>query len=240
MLRGLYESAMGMNARLTLQDVIANNLANVNSTGFQREMIAIQSRPMAHGADVGGTGSAANAALSTEVTLFRDTQPGVQQETGNRGDVALEGRGYLVAQTANGPRLFRSGSLQANAQGNLALPTGQLVEGVGGAPIRVGSANWTISAQGNIEAGGQVLGRLHLVQAQGDVIPEGGGFSTAASVTDLPPGAIKVRGGYLEHSNVDPIHEMVEMIAGMRAYEAGQRAIQAQDQTLQNLFTLLQ
>lgn len=233
-----------MTARLTMQDVIANNLANANSTGFQRQMVAVQAytvTPPTVGATLpSAPADAAKSAMATEIALYQDTQPGILKQTGNKGDVALQGEGYFVAETAKGPRLFRSNTLQPNAQGYLSLPTGELVQGAGGGSIAVGTRSWAISAQGTIEADGQVLGRLRVVRPDGDVTPEGGGFSVAPRITELPPSAVTVRSGYLEHSNVEPMREMVEMIAGMRAYEAGQRAIQAQDQTLQNLFTLLQ
>lgn len=243
MLRGLYESAVGMNARLIMQDVIANNLANVNSTGFQRELIAMQSRPILTGGAAAGAATSANSTQITDLTRVQDTRPGVQQETGNKGDIALSGKGYLVTQIDDKPQLFRSGSLRADSQGFLALTTGERVEGVGGGPIRVGTADWSISEQGNVEAEGKIVGRLRIVQVQGEMSREGSGFSKpseAARITDLPLGSVQVRSGYLERSNVDTVHEMVAMIEGMRAYEAGQRAIQAHDQTLQSLFTLLQ
>lgn len=238
MLRGLYESAVGMAARLTLQDVIANNLANVDSTGFQREVAALRARPATPG---GSAGAARSSPLTLEAISARDPSAGVVRETGVAGDVALEGPGYLVVQTARGPRLLRSGSLRANGSGELSLASGEPVLGVDGRPIAVGAGAWRIKEEGTVSgADGRALGRLRLVLPTGPVRPDGGALAVADAVADARPGAVRVLAGCLERSNVEPVQEMVAMIAGMRAYEAGQRAIQAQDQTLQNLFSLLQ
>ena len=242
MLRGLYEGAMGMVARQTLQDITANNLANVNSTGFQREVLAVHGRFAlpAEKRSTNPTDSPFKTPYATEPFAVRDTSPGNVQPTSNPHDVALSGPGYLMAQAADGPKLVRSATLSVNGRGELALPTGEPILGVSGAPIPVGSADWKIDDSGAVvNSRGQLLGRMRLVQAQGAVVPVGNGMSTAQSVADAAPGTLQVLPSHLERSNVDPIREMVNMISGMRAYEAGQKSIQAQDQTLENLLTLL-
>lgn len=240
MLRGLYESAQGMISRLTLQDVSANNLANINSTGFQREIAAIHTRRLptrSGGADARDPLSAPRAG---DPLVVKDTRPGVLQQTGNPGDVALNGPGYFVVGGASAPRLLRSGSLSLNGSGEIALATGQPVLGIDGRSIRPGGPGWEISPDGVVRtAQGRALNRLRVVEAQGGVQPVGESLVTAPTLVDVPPAQISVRTGYLEGSNVNPMEEMVDTISGMRAYEAGQHAIQAQDETLQNLFSLL-
>ena len=240
MLRGLYESATGMRARQILQDVTANNLANVNSTGFQRQVVALHSSYVLTEKTRASNPSPFNTAFATEPIATRDTTPGLVQPTSNPHDVALSGPGYLMVKTSDGDRLVRSASLTLNASGEVALPTGEPVLGASGAPIPVGSSDWKISESGTITSrNGQVLGRLRLVMPNTPLTPTGNGMSAAAEVRVLAPGTVNVLSGHLERSNVDPVREMVDMISGMRAYEANQKSIQAQDQTLENLFTLL-
>ncbi|WP_395095051.1 flagellar hook-basal body protein [Armatimonas sp.] len=240
MLRGLYESAMGMMARQAHQDITANNLANVNSTGFQREVLALSSRFALPEAKRSATASPFTTPIATDPISVRDTTPGTIQPTGNPHDVALSGPGYLMVQSANGPRLVRSASLTLNNRGEVALPTGEPILGVSGAPIPLGGSDWKIDETGSIRnSQEQLLGRMRLVQAQGPVTPAGNGMSIAQNITSAAPGSVTVLSGSLERSNVDPIREMVNMITGVRAYEAGQKSVQAQDSTLENLFTLL-
>lgn len=240
MLRGLYESAQGMISRLTLQDVSANNLANVNSTGFQREVAAIHTRrlPLRSGGE--DTRDPRTAPQAADPLVTKDSRPGILQQTGNPGDIALNGPGYFVVGGATEPRLFRSGSLQLNGNGEIALATGQPVLGVDGNTIRPGGPGWKISPDGTVvNAQNRPLNRLRVVLPEGNVTPIGESLLSARKINDVPANQISVRGGYLEGSNVNPMEEMVDMISGMRAYEASQHAIQAQDESLQNLFSLL-
>lgn len=242
MLRGLYESAQGMISRLTLQDVSANNLANINSTGFQREVAAIHTRrlPPRNGGE--DARDPRTAPLAADPLVVKDTRPGVLQQTGNPHDVALNGAGYFVVGGAKELRLLRSGSLQLNGNGEIALATGQPLLGADGNAIRPGGPDWKITPDGVVVDGAnRPLGRLRVMDSKNGVTPVGDSLVTApaASLFDIPAAQVSVRGGYLEGSNVSPMEEMVDMIAGMRAYEAGQKSIQSQDETLQNLFSLL-
>ena len=240
MLRGLYESAQGMISRLTLQDVSANNLANINSTGFQREIAALHTRrlPLRNGGE--DIRDPRTAPLAADPLVAKDRQAGVLQQTGNPGDIALNGSGYFVIGGDAQPRLLRSGSLQLNGQGEIALATGRPIIGVDGNSIKPGGPGWRITQEGVVvDAQNRPLGRLRVVEPKGTVTAVGESLMSAPELIDIPANRIFVRAGYLEGSNVSPMEEMVDMISGMRAYEAGQHAIQAQDETLANLFSLL-
>lgn len=236
MIRGLYDSAAGMIARSAAQDIIANNLANIGTSGFQREVASARLRTIAgHGFGVRAT----NSCEVIEPTAATDSRQGEVIPTGSKADIALEGPGYLMVQTAQGDRLVRAATVHANDQGNLVTATGDTLMGAGGTPISVGKSAWSIGEDGSVAAGGQSVGKLRVVTADGSLERQGSSLIAAGSVQDVPAGKTRVLQGFIEKSNVQPVQEMVDMIAGMRAYEANQRSITAQDSTLQSLFDIL-
>ena len=88
-------------------------------------------------------------------------------------------------------------------------------------------------------AAGKPLGRLRVVEPTAAPVREGAHLMAAGGIRDVKGGRTRVLQGFLEHSNVDPVREMVDMIAGMRAYEAASRAVAAQDETLQSLMDVV-
>jgi flagellar basal-body rod protein FlgF len=241
MLKGLYDAAAGMKARLAVQDVIASNLANAGTSGFQQQIVSIRRHRLPAGAET-GTGLAAAERAPREVlepVSAPDTRSGVLQQTGASSDIALDGAGYLMVQTSRGQRLLRGGSMRANRQGYLATAAGDPLLSTDGRPLAVGMKDWQVSPDGEISAGGRNLGRLKIVRPTGPVQAEGATLASVAGVQAVPPAAVRVRQGFLERSNVEPVKEMVNMIAGVRAYEASQRAVLAQDESLQSLLEVL-
>lgn len=227
MIRGLAASAQGMQAQLAAQDVIANNLANVSTAGFEREVLAFRS---------GGAAGKGETALTPEASV--DASQGVLHATGNPGDVAIRGNGYMVAAAPEGNRLFRGGSLHA-VNGQLATADGAAVLGSDGSPITVGTAPFTIGQDGAVTAAGKSVGKLQILVPTGGTTPAGRAMLTATSARAAAPGEAAVAQGYVEQSNVEPVTEMVNMIGGVRAYESNAKAVQSQDETLQSLFELL-
>jgi flagellar basal-body rod protein FlgG len=244
MLKGLFQAAAGMKTRLEVQDIVANNLANAGTAGFQREIASIHSRPLPPAPAPGRPGIASGAATSTPVEYAAtrstpDLRPGTLQPTGSGTDVALDGPGYLVVQTAGGPRLTRGGTLHVDLEGRLATQAGHPLLDTGGVPIRVGDRRWEIARDGAVIVDEKPVGRLRLVLPAAAPRREGNTLFDAGDAKDAPAGSVRVLQGYREHSNVDAVREMVDMIAGVRAYESSQRAVLAQDQTLQSLLELL-
>src|SRR5436309_1888551 len=106
MLKGLYDAAAGMKARLAVQDVIASNLANAATSGFQQQIISIQGHllpPLGETA-TGPQGAARSPREVLEPVSAPDARQGVLQQTGASSDLALDGPGYLMVQTSRGPR----------------------------------------------------------------------------------------------------------------------------------------
>lgn len=254
MLRGIYSAASGMLANQTKMDVIAQNLANVNTPGYKRETTisqSFQSLLLQRVNDLPEPGQSESApallgpmGLGTFIanTATRLTA-GPLQATGNPLDVAIRGDGFFVVQTENGLRYTRQGNFQQSADGRLVTADGWAVELAGGAIAQAAPGeSLTIGRDGEVRAGERLLGQLQILASTelGALNKEGAGLWRAAdgaeSAMIVAPGeagaGYQLEVGFLEQSNVNPVTEMVEMIATMRAYEASQRTIQAQDETL--------
>jgi flagellar basal-body rod protein FlgF len=252
MLRGIYASASGMLADQKRLDVVANNLANVSTTGYKRETTLTQpfsalllerindrdSNLAVQPPTVGNLGVGTQfIATATRLT------DGAVKATGNPLDVAIVGDGFFAVNTNNGVRYTREGNFSVNAQGTLVTPAGYSVL-VDGRPVTAtpGTA-LSIDDTGEVRSGKQVMGRLSIPtsRALGALRKEGNSLWAQAGPADstilIPQaestGQFQLRVGYLESSNVEAVTEMVDMITLMRSFEANQKALQAQDETLQ-------
>ena len=232
MIRGLYVAAEGMAARQKAQDAIANNLANLNTTGFKADRPAFATVYERQLYRVQGTRSQPIGALSAGAILrelYTDLQQGALTTTGNPLDVAIDGAGFFAVQTPQGVRYTRNGAFQRNAGGILTTHAGDPVLGEGNQPIRVPpNATVHIGEDGAVLANGTRVGRLLIVQGNLTKAPDGD-FVGAAQPIANP----RVVAGALEASNVNMVREMVTMIELIRAYETHQKIIQAHDDTLQ-------
>lgn len=246
MIRGLYTACAGMLAQQARQDVVANNLANINTPGFKKDVVVYRAFPTMLVKRIGelrdtgqgekpappvttgklGTGSAV-------AEIVTDLSTGSLQKTDNPLDIALGSDGYFVVQTPNGERYTRDGCFKLDSNGILTTSQGYPVLGKTGI-IEVGEKQVTVDKRGNVNAGDELLDTLRVVRFGnprslvkiGDNLFEAGG-QTPAEVTEP-----QVLQGYLELSNVNSVKEMVELITVVRAYEANQKVIQAEDQTL--------
>jgi flagellar basal-body rod protein FlgF len=215
--RGLYIAASGMLAEQVRQDQIANDLANSATPGYKSDRATQRSFGELL-LDNSATGAAIGS-QSTAVTIDRvstDFTPEPARETGEPLDFAIVGEGFFAVQTDGGTRYTRNGQFTANAEGLLVTAQGDPVLGPGGQTIRVGT-------------GGQVdPRRLGVVTLNS---PRKDGDSLVAGT---PGGGTRgqVRAGALETSGADAARSMVDMIASLRAFEAGQRVIQTIDESL--------
>lgn len=247
MIRGIYTAATGMLAQQFVQDALANNLANLNTTAFKQDAptfrslheMALRRYPGASPVGRLGLGSAFD---SSEINFAA----GPLSSTGNPLDLALNGEGFFVVQTPQGERYARDGRFHVEPAGKGAdgKPIGYLADAGGKrvmgekGPIAIpGGAAVAVSEDGSVIAnpkdpsGGTVIDRLKIVAAPPSAFRKEGGNLFSINAT---PAAIKtmVRSGFLEGANLNPVSEMVRMITVQRAYEAAQRAVTAQDETL--------
>ncbi len=238
MVKSLHTAGIGMMARLQAQDVISNNLANANTPGFQREIAQFRRQTHTLPPEPGSKGPREKVEMS--VSAVTDTHTGLMQSTGNPGDLAIEGNGYFVVKAPQGERLLRTGSMRVNPDGDLVDGSGNPLLSNGGGSLKVGAGHWEVREDGTVLAAGAPIGKLKIVRPVGSVAHEGGSLLAAGQTRDVADASVRVRQGFLENSNVETVREMVDMMAGMRAYESTQKAVMATDESLQQLLTVLQ
>jgi flagellar basal-body rod protein FlgF len=218
--RGLYIAASGMLAEQIRQDQIANDLANASTPGYKADRTsqhtfgALLLANSATGATVG--------TQSTAVQVDRivtDFSPAPARETGEPLDFAISGDGFFAVQTAKGVRYTRNGEFSSDAQGRLVTAMGDPVLGRNNQPVKIG-------ADGRVDPRNLNVVLLNNPEKVGNNYITGTPGAVAGQV------AGSVRAGALEGSGADANQAMVDMIASMRAYEAGQKVIHTIDETL--------
>ncbi|WP_308388920.1 flagellar basal-body rod protein FlgF [Acidithiobacillus sp. AMEEHan] len=233
----LYIAMTGAKTLLQRQDVVANNLANANTSGFRAEIAESRALP------VYGSGAGLPTRVYTATTDDSwDFQSGPIVHTGRPLDVAIDGQGWIAVQGTDGKEAYtRDGNLQVNGQGILETATGHPVLGVNGAPISlppmtgltIGS-NGTISGvpQGNQPNGLLVINQIKLVNPPEKDLRKGadGLFRTSDGKAAPEDPAVVLEGGALEGSNVNPIHSMIQMLQDSRQFEMQTKLIQTIDQ----------
>lgn len=225
MVRGLTSSASGMTAQMAGQDITANNLANVNTAGYKRDIPSFQAMLTS------AVGAAPTAHVSGGSGV--DFSQGALQTTGSKFNFALEGDGFFTVQTAGGPAYTRDGAFTVSTDGYLATQNGDKVLGAAG-PIKIGKSEIAVDPTGQVSQGGVTLDTLKIARFanQGALAKIGGNLWSAGRATPTVATGTSVRQGYLEASNVNSVSEMVSMISDYRTFEASSKAIQAADSTL--------
>jgi flagellar basal-body rod protein FlgF len=195
-------------------DVIANNIANVSTPGYEAthlQSAAWIDRMRGVDAPPGGSTLSYTQAVGT----WRDTAPGAVHQTGNPLDLALPGGGYFTVQTANGPRLTRDGRFGLLPNGTIANASGDALLDPGGQPITVPpqSGSLTIAADGTISTAQGIIGQVGVVTVAD---PQGlnaeGGNLFQTTTPPIPDAAPNIVQGALEGSNVQPILEITKMM----------------------------
>jgi flagellar basal-body rod protein FlgG len=253
MLRALYSAAAGMESQQMNLDVISNNLANVNTTGFKKSKVEFQEllyqTTRAPGADLGSGNQ-----LPTGIQVGQGSRPvatariftnGDLTQTGEQLDVAVQGAGFFQVQMPDGTNAYtRDGAFKTDSTGRIVTSDGLPVVG-GFQPVPAGTTNITISSNGNVTytgASGTTTFQAQLVRFNNPAGLESEGSNlykeTPASGTPElgTPGQNgfgTLNQGYLELSNVSVVEEMVNLIQAQRAYEVNSKAVQAADEMMQ-------
>ena len=214
---------IGLSRQATLArqlDVIANNLANVRTSGYKSESMMFEEflMPTARVDDM--TGQDQNLSYVIDSGLARDFTTGMFETTGNELDVALEGEGWMVVETPAGERYTRNGEFSLNSEGELVNSSGHRVLGDGG-PIVFTSEDTSIviAADGIISSSSGEKGKLRIVEFEimSSLSKEGENLyssSTEPTAAQFP----RVAQGMIERSNVQPVLETARMIEVTRAY----------------------
>lgn len=226
MLPGLYSAATAMEAATVNQEVVAHNLAHVNVPGFRRSAISFSTFENAlenELRDSQGLGTAVEE-IQTDFT------PGKIQTTGRQLDLALMGDGFFVLDGPAGPLYTRCGVFFRDAKGQLVNGEGLPVQGVSGPillPPETAESQIAITADGYVTANGQPAGQLALVRFAdpSQLVAVGTtSFQAPDGAATQPYEGPVVQGGR-ESSNVVAVEELIRMIAGLRHFEAAQRAL---------------
>jgi flagellar basal-body rod protein FlgG len=235
MLEGLYAAASGMEAQQTQFNAISNDMANVDTPGYQSTIVGFHDLLYSNG----GYGSnVATGAGAEAVDMGRDETQGAMQQTGQPLDVAIQGEGYIEVRQPNGTiGLTRNGSLQLNDKRQLTNQEGMTVQPPITIPAGVDPSQVTIESDGTVQAGSQKLGKISLVDvtAPNGLVASGDSVYTATAASG-PIKAAKgasIQQGALEGSNVNMGTEMSEMMTAQQQYAMGSQAIQYQAQMLQ-------
>ena len=251
-MRALSIAATGMSAQQINVEVIANNVANINTTGFKRARAEftdlLYETERAAGTPSNGDDAVvpegSRIGLGVRPAAIRNLHmQGTLTRTTNRYDLALNGRGWFQVQGENGETVYtRDGAFNKNADGQLVTLDGNLVTPEITVPNtatdvqinQAGQVYATIGATGTQ----QLLGQLTLANFANEtgLDPLGGNLFRETTASGSPivgepgdEGYASIQQGYLENSNVDPVKEITELISAQRAYEMNSKVIQAAD-----------
>jgi flagellar basal-body rod protein FlgG len=253
MIRALFSAAAGMESQQLNLDVISNNLANVNTTGFKKSKIEFQDLLYQTGRAAGSESGAGNQ-IPTGLQVGHGSRPvatakifttGELSQTGERLDLALQGDGFFEVQLPNGSRAYtRDGAFKTASDGRVTTSDGLVLQG-GFQPIPAGTSSVSIAPSGEVtlkNANGSTNFRINLVRFANPSGLESIGrnlyretTASGAPETGSPGenGFAEVQQGFLELSNVKVVEEMVNMMVAQRAYEINSKAVQAADEMMQ-------
>lgn len=252
-MKALAIAATGMSAQQTNLEVIANNIANINTTGFKRaraeftdllyQVDRLQGVPNRANANLVPEGVSVGLGVRTAAVRNVHVQGGLAN-TGNQLDLALTGNGWFQIESPDGSTLYsRAGSFNTNADGQIVTIDGQALTPAMTVPPNTTeivvnkSGQFFARLEGQVDL--QLLGQISLATFANEagLAPLGDNLfqetaASGAAVIGIPgdPGFATVQQGYLENSNVDPVKEITELISAQRAYEMNSKVIQAADE----------
>jgi len=217
-IRGIYNTARTLSFYAKQQGVVANNIANATTDGFKVDRLAAHVDP--------------NGTVPVPVQAT-DLSQGQLRPTGRPLDLALEGAGFLVVQTAEGERLSRGGALRLDQDGYLVDLNGNPILGVDG-PILLRGGDVEVQQDGTVLVDGIAEGQLRIetVADTASLQKEGNSLFLPGGKTIPVTTGVTLRQGAIEEANVDAVMEMVDLIQIQRAYSANMGAMKALDRVL--------
>ncbi|MBN1854941.1 MAG: flagellar basal-body rod protein FlgG [Pirellulales bacterium] len=259
----LYTAATGINSLETKLDVIANNLANINTVAFKKDRANFEDLfyrhirlPGTEDSNGNTTSTGISVGLGSRVSSTQtDFDQGAFQQSGNQLDVAIEGKGFFTVLDSNGDRLYtRAGNFGINANRQLVVGSannGWILDPAVDIPQNATAI--TISPTGEVQA--QITGTTELqtlttiqlatfinsdgLEKLGDNVYRETGASGPATLTNPgTDGTGILRQGALEASNVEPVQELIDLITTQRAFELNSQVVQAGDQIMQLISNL--
>jgi len=248
MLRGLYTAASGMLRAQKKMDVVSNNLANVSTTGYKKDIAVTQAFPEMMVKRIGGSNSAqskesniGNMSLGADIVqIYTAYTQGQLNKTDVDTDISISGSPNaffaVSVQGENGAveMYTRDGSWIVNQDGYLTTREGYMVLGQNG-PVRIAAGDFKVNKDGSINVNGNIVDTLRVVEFVDTTGLQkiGNNLVQAPEGLQTRPFSGEVIQGYIEDSNVNAIEEMVDIITALRSYEANQKVIQSYDSTLE-------
>lgn len=219
----IYIGLSRQSALQTQMDMIANNIANMNTPGYRAQNMIFDEYVSA------GSGDGENISMVRTVGQYQNTEAGPVKVTGNPFDLTISGSGFFGVQTPDGIMYTRAGNFELNSLGELVTSAGYPVTGNGGGTITIpdDAGSVTISSDGTIASSKGSIGKIAVTEFENEqsLKPNGNNLYTTdeqgAASTDA-----KITQGALESSNVQAVQEMTRMVDILREYQMVYRAVQ--------------
>jgi flagellar basal-body rod protein FlgF len=215
---------VGLSRQMILRremEIISNNIANMDTTGFKVESMMQKTDPAEPAVTLGGPRPVKFVAPDG---VARDFGQGALMKTGGELDMAIEGKGFFQIQTPNGPRFSRDGRFTTDPTGRLVTQAGQAVLDESGGEITIDAEKGQVSigADGSMSQGNERVGKVGMFTFANPGALEKAGDNLFRNASNLQPQATtdaRLRQGHLEGSNVKPVLEITRMVEVSRAYE---------------------
>ncbi len=214
--------------------VVANNIANLSTTGFRREGVVFEEY-------IAKFGDGPSLSMANGDARVVDLSQGGISQTGAVFDLAIQGEGFFQIQTPSGPQLTRAGSFTPSPTGELLSADGYGLLDEGGAPVVIpaGAASVSISKDGTMSADGTAVGKIGLWAPSDPLsLQHQAGTMFSASALEPVEGGQMLQ-GFLEDSNVNPVSEIARMIEVQRAYELGASFLDQEDKRMRGVIETL-
>ena len=248
MIQGIYNSALTMMMEEKMVDVTMSNISRSSYAGYMKEIPQMHSArmPLTDAMDITDMGGISEKMLPNKYWMNTAISfaPGKIVATDNSMDLAIKGDGFFAVQTPRGTMYTRNGSFSLNEEGVIVTDKGYPVLGDGGQiqiPVEDQGREIFFDDDGNISQDGDILEKIRIVEFENPHTLKPVGltlFETTGGTIQKDPENSQVKQGFIEYSNVNMVREMVDLIVGFRAYQASQKMVQDQDETLKKLFQI--
>ncbi len=229
----LYTTLNRQSGLMREMGVIANNIANGSTAGFRREGVVFSEYVAAMDRDP-------SLSMAHASGRHVDLSQATLSQTGGTFDFAIQGEGFFLVETPQGERLTRAGSFTPSAEGELVTPDGFRLLDAGGAPIFVPpDAKVALARDGTLSANGEPVAQVGLLRPSDPLAlrHQSGTLFDGGELEPVEDG--QVLQGMLEDSNVQPVSEIARMIEVQRAYELGQKFLDAEDERVRGVIQTL-
>ena len=216
--------------------VVANNIANMSTTGYRAEGVVFAEMVEALPAEGG------SVAMTEARVRYTNALPGALTRTGGTFDMGIQGDGFFQIETPDGPRLSRNGAFATNAESELVTLDGYPVLDASGARVFIppDAGQVSIASDGTVSADGNAVAQVGVMTvADPASLERTDGVMFRSDEAFVPVENPTVMQGFLEESNVNPVVEITRMIEVQRAYELGQKLLEKDDERIRTVIRTL-